>query len=68
MDVDVSAVAEGDLVEMKKPHPCGGKVFEVMYLGMDVRLKCRKCGTQIRLLRKKFGKMVRRVERQSSGA
>ena len=55
----------GDIVELKKAHPCGGSVFEVMYIGMDVRLKCLKCGTQIRLPRKKFGNMGRGHQKEN---
>ena len=61
MAFDPSAVAEGDTVEMRKVHPCGGSLFEVMYMGMDVRLKFLKCGSQIRLSRKKFGKMGKKT-------
>lgn len=34
----------GDWIEMKKPHPCGGKEWEIMRVGMDFRLKCLTCG------------------------
>lgn len=46
----------GDVVELKKPHPCGGKRFEIMYAGMDFRIKCLKCGSQMRLERNKLEK------------
>ena len=36
----------GDTVELKKPHPCGGNKFEVMYVGIDLRIKCLKCGSR----------------------
>lgn len=61
MERDLSSVAVGDTVELRKSHPCGGHLFEVMYVGMDVRLKCLTCGSQIRLLRRKFGKMVKNI-------
>ena len=38
MDVRV-----GDILEMKKPHPCGGKEFLVTRAGMDFKIKCLKC-------------------------
>ena len=66
MAPDLFQAAEGDVVEMKKAHPCGGKSFEVMYIGMDVRLKCLSCGSQVRLPRKKFEKMVRRYQKRES--
>ena len=33
-----------DIVEMKKPHPCGEKLWLVTRVGMDIKLKCRRCG------------------------
>lgn len=62
MSVEVVPVREGDTVELRKAHPCGGRLFEVMSVGMDVRLKCLTCGSQIRLLRKKFGKMAKSIQ------
>ena len=32
----------GDIVEMKKQHPCGSKEFEVIRLGADIKIKCLK--------------------------
>ena len=42
-------VRPGDILTMKKPHPCGGNKFEVMYVGIDLRIKCLKCGSQMRI-------------------
>lgn len=33
----------GDIVEMKKPHPCGTNQMEIIRLGMDFRIKCVGC-------------------------
>jgi len=52
-------IKEGDQVVLKKPHPCGGNRFEIMYAGMDFRFKCLKCGSQMRLDRPKLEKRVR---------
>ncbi len=51
----------GDVLELKKPHPCGGKTFEVMRTGMDFRLKCLTCGTQVWLDRPNLEKRVRKI-------
>ncbi|MDD2620062.1 MAG: DUF951 domain-containing protein [Syntrophomonadaceae bacterium] len=51
----------GDVLELKKPHPCGGKTFEVMRTGMDFRLKCQTCGTQIWLDRPSVEKRIRKI-------
>ena len=39
----------GDIVEMKKQHPCGEKNFEVTRVGADVKIKCVGCGRIIML-------------------
>ena len=40
-----------DIVEMKKPHPCGEKLWLVTRVGMDIKLKCRRCGHEVMLPR-----------------
>jgi hypothetical protein len=49
----------GDVVRMKKPHPCGSHEWEILRTGMDFRLKCQGCGHLILIPRTKFEKMVR---------
>ena len=50
----------GDLVEMKKPHPCGNKTWEILRVGMDFRIKCIKCERSLLLPREKFEKGFKR--------
>lgn len=54
MDIQV-----GDIIKMKKPHPCGSHEWEVLRVGMDFRLKCMGCGHQVLLARKLVEKNVR---------
>lgn len=42
----------GDIVTLKKPHPCGSKDWEILRVGADFRLKCRGCGHQIMVPRR----------------
>lgn len=49
----------GDLVKMRKSHPCGGEIWEVMRTGVDFRIKCQKCGRVLMLPRPKFFKSVK---------
>jgi len=49
-------LAKGDFIKMKKPHPCGENKWEIIRLGMDVKLKCQGCGRLVTLPRKKFTK------------
>lgn len=56
----------GDLVKMRKQHPCGGFIWEILRIGMDFRLRCLKCGRIVLLPRQKFEKQVKeKVEKQS---
>ena len=58
MDIQI-----GDVIKMKKPHPCGSHEWEVLRVGMDFRLKCIGCGHQVLLARKLVEKNVRAVKR-----
>ena len=54
----------GDVIEMKKSHPCGGNRFEVLRIGMDFRLKCLSCGREMMVPRIKTEKHIRKVFRE----
>ncbi len=54
-------VSVGDTVEMKKPHPCGGREFAVLRVGMDFKLKCTRCGHEVMLPRRKAEKGIKRI-------
>ena len=51
----------GDIVNMKRPHPCGSKEWEVLRIGADFRIRCRGCGHTVMIARPKFMKAVRGV-------
>ena len=46
----------GDVIKMKKAHPCGTNQWEILRVGMDFRLKCCGCGHQVMLPRKQVEK------------
>ena len=50
-----------DLVELKKPHPCGSVQWEILRVGMDIKLRCRGCGHELMLPRGKAEKSIRKV-------
>ena len=50
-----------DRVELKRVHPCGSKTWEVLRVGMDIKLKCLGCGHEIMEPRRKVEKAIRRV-------
>lgn len=51
----------GDIVEMKKKHPCGSKEWEIIRLGADIKIKCLGCGRLVMLERSKFEKGVKKL-------
>ncbi|MCI8524875.1 MAG: DUF951 domain-containing protein [Oscillospiraceae bacterium] len=55
----------GDVLLMKKPHPCGEKRWLVLRTGMDFRLRCLGCGREVLLPRSKAEKNIRGVLRPS---
>lgn len=55
----------GDIVKLKKQHPCGSHEWEVLRVGMDFRLKCTGCGHQIMMPRKQLEKNVRGIRSDS---
>ena len=58
MDVRVN-----DILEMKKPHPCGSNRFVVERIGMDFKIRCEKCEHEIMLPRAKVEKNIRKIFR-----
>ncbi len=61
MDIQV-----GDVILMKKPHPCGSKEFTVLRIGMDFKIKCRGCAHEVMLPRSKCEKNIKKVIRESA--
>lgn len=54
-------VQVNDVIEVKKQHPCGGKTFLVLRIGMDFKIRCEKCGREIMLPRQKIEKSIRAI-------
>ena len=51
----------GEIIKLKKQHPCGSKEWEVLRVGMDFRLKCMGCDHQIMIARKQVEKNIRGI-------
>ena len=61
MDIQV-----GDVLNMKKAHPCGEKRWVVLRTGADLKIKCLGCGHEVMQPRFKIEKNVKTVEKKSS--
>jgi len=55
----------GDVLTMKKKHPCGCGAWQVLRIGADFKLKCLGCDREIMAPRSKIEKSVKAVERQA---
>ncbi len=51
----------GDVVELKKPHPCGNKTFKIVRAGSDIKIRCCQCGRTLTLERIKAEKMIKNI-------
>ena len=51
----------GDIVKLKKPHPCGGYNWEILRIGADFRIKCTTCDRQVWLPRSEVERRIKEV-------
>jgi len=59
MDVRV-----GDVLQMKKSHPCGENRFLVLRSGMDFKIRCLGCGREVMVPRSKIEKNIKKIIRE----
>lgn len=57
-------IRPGDVVKLRKAHPCGGDEWEVVRLGADIGVKCLKCGRRVLLKRSVFERRVKKYIRR----
>ena len=63
MDIQI-----GDVLELKKTHPCGGRRWKVLRVGMDFKLKCLGCGHEVMTPRAKAEKAIKKVDREGQSS
>ena len=51
----------GSQVIMKKGHPCGANLWEVIRLGADIKIKCLNCGRGVMIPRVEFNKKLKKI-------
>ena len=64
MEVRRMDVQVGDILEMKKPHPCGSRRFLVLRSGIDFKIRCTGCGHEVMVPRVKAEKNIKKIIRQ----
>lgn len=55
----------GDVIRMKKPHPCGSNEWEILRVGADFRLKCLGCDHQVMVPRKLVEKNTKEIRKKA---
>ncbi len=50
-----------DVVEMKKPHPCGANKWKIIRMGMDIRIRCEGCSHSVMIPRKEFARKMKKI-------
>lgn len=56
----------GDVVRLRKPHPCGGYEWQVVRLGADIGIVCETCQRRVLLPRREFEKRVKTFVRRAT--
>lgn len=57
-------IIKGDILVMKKNHPCGSNKMSVLRSGMDFKLRCEGCGREFMIPRSKAEKNVKQIIRE----
>jgi hypothetical protein len=68
MAAPIVPIRLGDVVRLKKAHPCGANEWEITRLGMDIGLCCVGCGRKVRLPRSEFDRRFRAYVRRPGDA
>ncbi len=53
-------VVVGDVVELRKPHPCGSRIWTVTGLGADIRMRCEGCSRRVLMPRRTLERRLKR--------
>ncbi len=65
--MNIPKICVGDILTLKKPHPCGEHRMKVMRVGSDIRIICEGCGRDMTLPREKLEKAIRSIETNTDG-
>ena len=51
----------GNIVEMKKGHPCGANEWKITRIGADIKIKCTNCGRVVMIPRIELNKKIKKI-------
>lgn len=58
----------GDVIQTRRPHPCGGDTWEIYRVGMDIGIRCTTCGRRVLVPRRRLERRVRRFVSRAPGS
>lgn len=56
-----------DVLILKKQHPCGGEMWEVVRMGADIKIRCATCGKYVNLTRDELKKRIKKIVPKTEG-
>lgn len=59
--MEIPKIKAGDILQLKKKHPCGGSDFKVIRLGSDIKISCLTCGHDMTMDRLKLEKSIKKI-------
>jgi len=68
MNPKIPVIRVGDVLELKKTHPCGEKRFVCRRVGSDIRIVCLGCGRDLTIPREKLEKSIKKIIPASSSS
>ena len=66
--MNIPKLSVGDVLELKKNHPCGSKCFTVARIGSDIRIICTGCGRDMTVPREKLEKAIKKIHHEKETA
>jgi len=65
--IDPTDIRLDDIVQMRKPHPCGSTQWRVVRLGADIGVRCLSCGRRVLIPRTRFARQVKAILQRGPG-
>lgn len=65
--MEIRRFSIGDVVRMRKPHPCGSREWVVTRVGADIKIRCQGCGRMVMMPRSQFERGVLEILPPNTG-
>ncbi len=62
MGLDVNSLKIGSKIQLRKLHPCGNDLWNIIYIGANIKIKCVKCNRFVSFPRSKASKRIKSLQ------